>query len=98
MAGRRRTIGRRGDDGRVRPVVSVERAQRIYSSARARYAVAQTPLDRLATALDYVRAAAAAAARAGVEDVDAMVEDGARELFARGDRLTTALAEQGRVR
>jgi hypothetical protein len=97
MSGRRRTHGRRGDDGRVRPTVSVERAARIHSSARLRYAAAQTARERLAVAMDYARAAAAAASRAGV-DVDAAVEDGTRSLFAIGDKLTKALAKSGGAR
>lgn len=98
MAGRRRTHGRRGNDGRVRPTALAERAARIYSYARARYAVAQTARERLAVSTDYVRAAGAAAARAEVEGADAAVEDGARHLFAIGDKLTKALAKAGGAR
>lgn len=96
MAGRRRTAGRRGPDGRLRPVVPVERAARIRATAQARYAVAQSDSDRLAVAVDYVRAAAAAAERAGVADAGAVLAEVTRALMAAGDAIVRRLARLGR--
>jgi hypothetical protein len=97
MAGRRLTAGRRGPDGRVRPVVLVVRANRIREAARARYAAAQTDADRLAAAVDYLRAAAAAADRAGIAEAGAGRAEAIRTLMAAGDRITGRLARQGRA-
>lgn len=94
MAGRRRLVGRLA--GRIRPLVLVERANRIRAAAQARYAVAPTDADRLAVALDYVRAAAAAAERAGLDDAHAVRAEATRSLMAAGDRITERLARRGR--
>ncbi|WP_219414156.1 hypothetical protein [Pseudonocardia nigra] len=97
MAGRRLTAGRRGPDGRIRAVALVERANRIREAARARYAAAQTDAERLAAAVDYVRAAAAAADRAGLAEAGAVRAEATRTLMAVGDTITGRLARQGRA-
>lgn len=95
MTGRRRAAGRE-HDGRFAPLADVARADRIRSAVRARYAAAQTELDRLVAALDYTRSSAAAAERAGVDDTDAVLADATRALMAAGNALTAALAREAR--
>jgi hypothetical protein len=67
---------------------------RIRATARARYAAAGTTTERYAAAYDYVRAAAAAARRAGF-DPDPEVVELTRAAVAAADRITNAVA--GRV-
>lgn len=67
---------------------------RIRATARARYAAAGNSAEQHAAAHDYVRAAAAAARRAGF-DPDLEVAELTRAAVAAGDRITNALA--GRV-
>lgn len=64
---------------------------RIRATARARWAAAGTPAEQHAAAHDYVRAAAAAARRAGF-DPDPEVAELTRAAVAAGDRITNTLA------
>lgn len=64
---------------------------RIRATARARWAVAGTPAEQHAAAHDYLRAAAAAARRAGF-DPDPEVVELTRAAVAAADRITNALA------
>lgn len=67
---------------------------RIRATARARWAAAATTAEQHAAAHDYVRAAAAAARRAGF-DPDPEVAELTRAAVAAADRITNALS--GRV-
>lgn len=67
---------------------------RIRATARTRWAAAGTTAEQHAAAHDYVRAAAAAARRAGF-DPDPEVAELTRAAVAAADRITNALA--GRV-
>jgi phosphoheptose isomerase len=87
MAGRRRTSGRRAEDGTVRPTAAAARAERINTKMLGRYAEAQSELERLAVALDYVRAAARSTARTEPGRTDQVVSGLVRALLRGGDEL-----------
>lgn len=72
----------------------VAQADRIRATARARFGAAPTATEQLAVAHDYLRAAAAAAARAGI-GADPQVVEATRALVSAGDAVTDALAGRG---
>jgi hypothetical protein len=71
------------------------RADRLRTTAHARIAAALSPRDQLTIAVDYVRAAEAAAFRADATGLDQLLTDAATDLLALGDELTAALDQQG---
>lgn len=73
------------------PAPGVSRADRIRATARARYGAAGNVSERLAVAVDYLRAAAAEAGRSGV-DADPAITDTTRAAIAAGDAVTDAIA------
>lgn len=93
------TISRvRGADGCYRPATLRDRAARIRRAARARYAAAETALERFAVAVDYFRAAAAAAERAGIGGVGDVLSRVTVAVMAAGDELTAVLDQEGVAR
>lgn len=87
MAGRRRTSGARGPDGAVRPTAAQARAQHIQDKMLGRYAVAQTPIQRAAVALDYLRSAGAFAQKVDPIRTEHVLEEEVRRMLRAGDEL-----------
>ncbi len=88
--------GGRGPGGRFASAALVDRARDIRDSARGRYAVAKTPLRKLAVAHDYARSAAAACLRAGIGGAGQVLGSLTVALMSAGDELTAALEQAGR--
>ena len=69
----------------------VSPAERLRTTWHARLTAAPGPREKFNTAVDYVRAAVAAASRAGVDDLDRDLTEAATDLTALGDALTVGL-------
>lgn len=96
VAGRRRSHGARQLDGTVRPMAAAGRADRIRTRMHARHANATSELERLAAAVDYLRASrrsldssASGAGRGRGVDVDA-----ADQIVAAAARAVRRAADQ----
>lgn len=93
MAGHRRAIERRGEDGRARPLVPVERASRLQASVRGRYAAAQDDCARLAAEVDGIRSVIRKFERAKVDVPPGFTDDAIEAVRVARVALTAALAQ-----